>query len=76
MEKTRLMYKMAHLAIASDSTRSVTLLLDSLNSPTIQIPGAKISEGHHNLSHHEKNEAKLARAIKLGRGGVHGRHDS
>ena len=59
MEKTRLMYQMAHLAIATDSTRSVTLLLDSNNSPTIQVPGAKISDGYHNLSHHGKNEAKL-----------------
>jgi len=60
MEKTRLMYEMAQLAIATDSTRSVTLLLDSTNSPTITVPGAKITDGYHNLSHHGKNESKLA----------------
>ncbi|MGE9267682.1 MAG: DUF1552 domain-containing protein, partial [Verrucomicrobiales bacterium] len=59
MEKTRLMYQMARLAIATDSTRSITLLLDSTNSPTIDVPGAKISESYHNLSHHGNNESKL-----------------
>ncbi|CAN5338516.1 DUF1552 domain-containing protein [soil metagenome] len=59
MEKTRLMYEMAHLAFATDSTRSITLLLDSNNSPTIQVEGTDISDGYHNLSHHGKNEAKL-----------------
>lgn len=60
MEKTRLMYQMAHLAFATDSTRCVTLLLDSNNSPTISVPGQNISDGYHNLSHHGKNPDKLA----------------
>ena len=59
MEKTQLMYQMARLAFETDSTRSVTLLLDSTNSPTIEVKGAKISDGYHNLSHHGKSEAKL-----------------
>ena len=59
MEKTRLMYQMAHLAFESDSTRCVTLLLDSTNSPTITVKGSAISDGYHNLSHHGKNENKL-----------------
>ncbi len=59
MEKTRLMYQMAHLAFESDSTRCVTLLLDSTNSPTITVKGSAISDGYHNLSHHGKNEKKL-----------------
>ena len=33
MEKVRLMYDMARLAFETDSTRSVSLLLDSVNSP-------------------------------------------
>lgn len=60
MEKTRLMYDMARLAFESDSTRCVTLMLDSVNSPVLEIEGAKISEGYHNLSHHGKSPAKLA----------------
>ena len=59
MEKTRLMYQMARLAFETDSTRSVTLLLDSTNSPTIEVKGAEISDGYHNLSHHGKSESKL-----------------
>lgn len=59
MEKTRLMYQMARLAFETDSTRSITLLLDSTNSPTIKVEGAKITDGYHNLSHHGKNEKKL-----------------
>lgn len=59
MEKTRLMYKMARLAFETDSTRSISLLLDSNNSPTISVEGAQITDGYHNLSHHGKNEKKL-----------------
>ena len=60
LEKARLMYHMAHLAFESDSTRAITLLLDSNNSPTISVPGGNISDGYHNLSHHGKNPDKLA----------------
>lgn len=60
MEKVRLMYDMARLAFETDSTRLVTLLLDSVNSPTIQVPGAEITDGYHSLSHHGKSEAKLS----------------
>ncbi len=60
LDKARLMYQMAHLAFESDSTRSITLLLDSNNSPTIYVPGETISDGYHNLSHHGKNPDKLA----------------
>ena len=59
MEKTQLMYQMARLAFETDSTRSITLLLDSTNSPTIEVKGAEISDGYHNLSHHGKSETKL-----------------
>ncbi|XOV70193.1 MAG: DUF1552 domain-containing protein [Verrucomicrobiota bacterium] len=59
MEKTALMYQMASLAFQTDSTRSITLLLDSNNSPTIKVDGENITDGYHNLSHHGKNESKL-----------------
>lgn len=59
MDKTALMYQMARLAFETDSSRSVTLLLDSNNSPTINVRGADISDGYHNLSHHGKSERKL-----------------
>ena len=60
MEKVKLMYDMARLAFETDSTRSITLLLDSVNSPAIDIDDIKITDGYHNLSHHGKSEAKIA----------------
>ena len=60
MEKVKLMYDMARLAFETDSTRVVALLLDSVNSPAIEIEGVKITDGYHNLSHHGRSESKLA----------------
>jgi hypothetical protein len=60
MDKVRLMYDMARLAFETDSTRLVTLLLDSVNSPAIDLEGVKITDGYHNLSHHGKSLEKLA----------------
>jgi Protein of unknown function (DUF1552) len=60
MEKVRLMYDMARLAFETDSTRSISLLLDSVNSPAIDIDDVKITDGYHNLSHHGKSAQKLA----------------
>ena len=60
MEKVKLMYDMARLAFETDSTRSVSLLLDSVNSPAIEIEGEHITDGYHNLSHHGKSAKKLA----------------
>ncbi len=59
MEKVRLMYDMARLAFETDSCRSIALLLDSVNSPAIEIENVKITDGYHNLSHHGRSEAKL-----------------
>jgi len=53
------MYDMARLALETDSTRLITLMLDSVNSPTIEVPGTTISDGYHSLSHHGKNPGKL-----------------
>ena len=60
MEKVALMYDMARLAFETDSTRSVSLLLDSVNSPAIEFGEVKTNDGYHNLSHHGKSAAKLA----------------
>ncbi len=59
MDKVRLMYDMARLAFETDSTRAITLMLDSVNSPAIDVDGIAITDGYHNLSHHGKNEAKI-----------------
>lgn len=60
MNKVRLMYDMSRLAFETDSTRLITLFLDSSNSPALDIEGIQITDGYHNLSHHGKNESKLA----------------
>ncbi|MBX3731276.1 MAG: DUF1552 domain-containing protein [Verrucomicrobiae bacterium] len=68
MQKVRLMYDLARLAFETDSTRSIALLLDGVNSPAIEIEGTAITDGYHNLSHHGKSEAKITqlRAIDEG----------
>lgn len=54
--KTRLMFDLIHLAVQTDSTRLITLLLlgTSLVPP---IPG--VSLGHHDLSHHGQDPKKI-----------------
>jgi hypothetical protein len=60
MEKVRLMYDMSRLAFETDSTRLITIFLDSVNSPAIDVEGITITDGYHNLSHHGQNPTKLA----------------
>ena len=67
MDKVRLLYDMARLAFETDSTRAITLMLDSVNSPAIQVAGQAISDGYHNLSHHGKTPAKLAQLERIDR---------
>lgn len=60
MAKVAAMYRLVRLAFETDSTRAVTLMLDSVSSPVLQINGASLNDGYHNLSHHGKSEEKLA----------------
>lgn len=60
MAKVTAMYGLVRLAFETDSTRSVTLMLDSVSTPVLEITGATINDGYHNLSHHGKSEDKLA----------------
>jgi hypothetical protein len=65
MEKVRLMYDMARLAFETDSTRNITLMLDSVNSPAITVEGKAVSDGYHNLSHHGRSPEKLAQLERI-----------
>jgi hypothetical protein len=67
MEKARLMYDMAQLAFATDSTRNITLMMDSVSSPAITVEGQPTSDGYHNLSHHGRNPEKLAQLERIDR---------
>ena len=60
MDKVKLMYDMARLAFETDSTRSISLMLDSVNSPALEFGETKTSDGYHNLSHHGRSKEKLA----------------
>jgi Protein of unknown function (DUF1552) len=65
MQKTRLMYEMSKLALETDSTRAITLLLDGVNTPALQWDGVTTSSGYHNLSHHGKREEKMAELRRI-----------
>ena len=68
MEKVRLMYDMARLAFETDSSRAITLMLDSVNSPTLaDIEGTHITDGYHSLSHHGKSAGKLSQLEAIDR---------
>jgi hypothetical protein len=55
--RTRLLYDVVHLALASDSTRIVTICQPQFN-PAPPIDG--VTEGYHNLSHHGQDHGKIA----------------
>ena len=59
MAKVKNMYDLAKLAFETDSTRSITLMLNSVGTPVVRVRGANITEDYHNLSHHGKSEDKL-----------------
>jgi hypothetical protein len=59
LANVKLMYDMACLAFETDSTRLVTLMLDSVSAPAINVKGIDITDGYHNLSHHGKSAEKL-----------------
>lgn len=60
--KTRLWFDLIHLALQTDSSRLVTLqLLGTSSVPPI--PG--VSQGHHDLSHHGQDSAKIAQLRTL-----------
>jgi hypothetical protein len=58
MEKVRVMYDLARLAFETDSTRAITLMLDGVSTPALELNDTPISDGYHNLSHHGKSEKK------------------
>lgn len=55
--RTRLLFDLSHLAIQTDSTRLITIMLAG---SSFAPPIAGVSLGHHDLSHHGKDPGKLA----------------
>jgi hypothetical protein len=60
MDKVKAMYELSRLAFETDSTRAITLMLNSVATPVVNIAGATITDSYHNLSHHGKTTEKLA----------------
>jgi len=59
MDKVKAMYDLARLAFETDSTRAISLMLNSVATPVITIAGETITDSYHNLSHHGKTDEKL-----------------
>jgi len=59
MAKVKVMYDLVRLAFETDSTRSITLMLNSVGTPVPVIAGETITDDYHNLSHHGKAQDKL-----------------
>jgi hypothetical protein len=58
MRKVEIMYDLARLSFETDSTRAITLMLDSASTPALELSDATITTGYHDLSHHGKSEDK------------------
>ena len=59
-ERFDLMLSMAQLALESDSTRIVTLMVDAFATPVFQLhPDRNTTDGYHNLSHHGQDAEKV-----------------
>lgn len=60
--KTRVCFDLIHLALQTDSTRLVTLqLLGTSSVPPI----AGVNQGHHDLSHHGQDPAKISQLTTI-----------
>ncbi len=55
--RMRLMFELIPLALQTDSTRVITMLIQG-RSDVVEVPGVSID--HHNLSHHGQDPEKLA----------------
>ena len=55
--RAKVLFQLAKLAVQTDSTRVVTIFIKGMDEKP---PIAGIDEGHHGLSHHGRNPAKIA----------------
>jgi hypothetical protein len=67
VDRARLMYDMALLALQSDSTRIITLYLNPLEV-TVKVPG--VSDRTHSLTHHGNEPDKLEQLAKVEESGM------
>jgi hypothetical protein len=67
VDRARLMYDMALLALQSDSTRIITLYLNPLEL-TVKLPG--VSDRTHTLTHHGNEPEKIEQLAKVEEAGI------
>jgi len=60
MAKVKVMYDLVRLSFETDSTRAITLMLNSVATPVVQIDGETLTDSYHNLSHHGMAPDKLS----------------
>ncbi|MCA8978064.1 MAG: DUF1552 domain-containing protein [Planctomycetes bacterium] len=65
-ERLGLIYEIMALAIASESTRVISLMLGNAGS-NLSYRFLGVPEGHHDLSHHGKDAAKCERIARINR---------
>jgi len=58
MNKVKVMYDLARLALETDSTRSISLMLEGVSAPVLEIPEVTLTDSYHNLTHHGQSESK------------------
>ena len=59
-DKLRLMLDLTQLAFESDSTRIITLIVDTFRAPVFRLPNQEeTTDTYHRLSHHGQDEEKL-----------------
>ncbi len=64
LEHVQLMYDLMFLAFQTDSTRVATFLL-AYESSNRTFPDIGVTEGHHNLSHHQNKKATLEKIARI-----------
>ncbi len=64
LEHVQLMYDLLFLAFQTDSTRIATFLL-AYESSNRTFPDIGITDGHHNLSHHQGKKANLEKIAQI-----------
>ncbi|MCA9267597.1 MAG: DUF1552 domain-containing protein [Planctomycetales bacterium] len=65
-EHVRLMFDMMTLAMRTDSTRVLSMMITNAGSNR-SYPDIGVSDGHHNLSHHGNDPEKQAKISKINR---------
>jgi len=64
VEHVRLMYDLLTIAFQTDSTRIATLMIANAGSNRTY-PDVGVKDGHHELSHHQKNAEKMEKIARV-----------